>query len=256
MADSEKLEKKLKGLEEKLDAQVAKAKRAQTTTIVVGVILILFIIIYFSVISSQVRGLMEPESVAQIASEEAVQQVRNLRPELERIAKEQAPELVDRVIDEALLAQLKEGRIFLQEEIKKEANGRLEGMSQFIIEEFDNTMAQHEDNVRLMVEQLQTTEGTQQFEQDVYTRLQEAMNDEEILIEINAYGDALTEIQDRLVYLSEQDPNEMTELERATYDLLAVVREMGNRSTITLEDLPRFEGLDEAMQADVEEIME
>jgi flagellar basal body-associated protein FliL len=247
MADTEKMMKQIVRIEEKLDRQISRAKKSQTTTVVIGVVLVLVMIGYFSWAGSQVRTILEPQGVAQMGSEEVVKMIREYRPEVEKVARERAPEMVDELVTELITNQLPRGRAFLQEELQKEAVMQLDSMTEYIIDEFNTMMDTHEDNIKQMAKDLQTTEGMQAFEDEMYNQINEALNDDEIAMQLELYGQALEDVRKTLDELTAEDI-EMTRAQKATYDLIAVTRELASRSDLSLDDLPTFKGVDEAMQ--------
>lgn len=248
MADLKSVEQRIKSLEGRLDQQIAKAKSAQTTTIIIGIVLVLFMVIYFSWASTQLQNVLQPTDVASVASDQIVTSIQEYRPEVEKMAREEAPQMVNRLVDEVVLRQLPEGRQFIEEFIEEEGDRNIQAMTEFILDQFNMVMDNHEDEVREMVEALQTEEGKQQFEEEMYNRIQEAMSDDEIMINILAYGDALDEIERNLKLIAETPPEEMDDLQKATYDLLVVVRELGGRSKLTLDDFPTLPGVDEMIE--------
>lgn len=248
MADKEKMLKTADRVAEKLDDQMRRAKKSQTTSIVIGVILVLFLIGYFSWASSQVRSILQPDSVAQMASETMVKRIREYRPQIEDAARENAPELVDKLVDQMIMRQLPQGRKALQDALLEESDRRLAAMADYIIEEFDRIMDQHEDNVKDMVELLKTDAGMLAFQDQLYDDINTAMDDQEIAMQMDMYGEALKDFHATMKAMNEINPEDMDELQRATYDLILVTREMASRSEISLGDLPTFEGIDEAIR--------
>ncbi len=248
MADVTSISRQVNELENRLDVQIAKAKRSQTTTIIIGVVLIIIIIVYFTVLSSYVRDLSKPDEVAGMASATLQEKIAELKPELEKSIKEEGPKMVDSLVDSAINEHIPQFRKDAEAAIIEESDRQFDRMAEVIITSFDDVVENHGERIRTFSEELQTSEGRDGFEEFVYKTLVEAMEEQDILINIESYGDALVNVDTMLAHLMEEDA-ELTPHEQATFDLVAVIREMANRSTLSLKDLPSVSGLEEALNS-------
>ena len=109
-------------------------------------------------------------------------------------------------------------------------------------------MESHQDNVQELVELLKTSEGRDEFRKAVYDQINEAMADQEIEISLATYGDALVDVENQLTTLSQTDEADFTPAEKATYELLVVVRELANRSKIKMTDLPALNKIEKVVE--------
>lgn len=247
MADNKAMLNQVEQLEKKIDAQIARAKAMQTTTLVIGVVLIVIIIGYFMFMASQVRKMMVPQDLAEIAGDQIRTRVTELTPELEKAARENAPKLVDSLVNEIIENQLPSGRQFLEEMIKEESTRQLDRMENILVESFREVIDQNDEAIRSLVEALKNDEGRETFQESIRALLLEALNDGEINVALDSYGMALEEVNGLLLRLSSPD-EELTNEERITKQLIVVVRELANRSEFDLGTLPTLSGLDEAME--------
>lgn len=248
MADNKAMLNQIESLEKKIDAQISRAKTMQTTTLVIGVVLIVIIIGYFMFMAGQVRKMLVPQDLAEIAGDQIRTRVTELTPELEKAARENAPKLVDSLVNEVVDNQLPQGREALETAIKEESTRQLDRMETVLTDAFRQVVAQNEEGIRSMVETLKTDEGREEFQEAIQALMLEAINDGEIIVALDSYGIALQEVNALLGHLSTTPDADLTNEERITKQLIVVVREMANRSELELGTLPTLSGIDEAME--------
>ncbi len=238
---------KLNSIEQKIDAQIARAKRHQMVTIVIGVILVIVVLGYTSYISGLLRDVLTPESTAEIASQSIIDRLPEVLDEVEKNVESEAPKLVDDLITQLINEQIPSFREAGEERIKSESSEQIRNMTAFLIAQIDTVIDENEERVNQMAELLETTEGKEQFQQEMYNLMKESLNDSQIQVELDSYGIALAEIESNLVRLT-ADTKDLTKEEQALFELLAVVREMANRSEFELKELPAVEGLEEVVE--------
>ncbi len=253
MSDKDSVLRQIGDLEKRLEAQIARAKSAQTVSVIIGAVLVAVMIGYFTWMSGMVKEALKPKEAAQMASQQIVTRVKELRPDLEKAARENAPLLVDNLVDELINNQIPAGRKALEKEIKTQSSAQVAKLIERIYAEFDNILETHAEQVREMAKLLQTSEGREEFETQMYARIKEAVTDEEITRNLDSYGNALDEIDATLGRIIVPGA-ELTPAERNTLELLAVVRELAGRSKFDLKTLPAIEGLDESLKAKAEDV--
>jgi flagellar basal body-associated protein FliL len=248
MADQHTIEKQVQSVAAKLDAEVNRVKKGQTITISVGVVLIIFIMGYFGFMSGYVKDALDPKGLALMAGTQITERIKEYRPQVEKAAKENAPILVDKMVSELFDVQVPKGREALEKAIMEEGDQNLEAMQEYLLDQFDIVMEAHQDNVQELVNLLKTSEGRDEFRKAVYDQINEAMADQEIEISLASYGDALADVENKLSTLSEKDEADFTSTEKATYDLLVIVRELANRSKLKITDLPVLSNIEKVVE--------
>ena len=218
-------------LEDRIDQQITKGRNAMTFSVVGGIVVVVILIIYFSWASGWAREMSQPETVTEIASDKLVEQIPEVRRVIEREAKANAPEIVDDLLDAAINEQLPNMRQRAQNVVKEEVEKAADKYQAELMAAVDDTLSKHGENIRTMSENLTTPEGKQAFEDELYEVLDEAIQAQDIQVELQGYAIALKEIDYMLTELSD-DGQEFSPQQEQLYRVVAILRELANRSEI------------------------
>lgn len=248
MADQESLLRQVGVIENRLDEEVARIKRGQMTTIIIGIVLIVVIGAYFTWASTTIRGLLAPEDIAAMAGDQARTYITESRPELERMATEQAPLLVNNLADDLIENRIPQGREFIEETVRENAQIQVNKVVEFVLDSFETVVEEQGETMREIGEALETEAGRLEFKDMMKAQMEEALEAEEIIISLDSYGTALEELEALMTRLATADPGELSDYERVARELIVLVRELAGRSELQLGDLPTFQGIDEAVE--------
>lgn len=247
MATQHEIEQKLTALEESLDKDIKRSNSMQMTTMIVGVILILIIGGYFAWAGYWTREMMQPKELAGMASTSIVTFIRDYRPTAEREAQANAGPLVNRLVDEVLENQLPSGRRFLESYAQEETARALDRMTEYLMVELEASLVANQQLITDMSENLETSEGREEFRQGIVEVIEESISDPEIERQIDEYAFALKDLEGTLTRITTGGEN-LSASEKATYDLVAVVLELADRNLTGMDvmEAPSFEGLEDA----------
>lgn len=232
MADMEAVQKEILALRDRLDGQVAKAKRQQTITLVIGVLLIIFVLGYFQWIKGQLAQMLDEKTLAQIASSFVQDKVPEVRSELESMAIEMTPEMVDNVVNNLITTQLPTYRQRAVDFVKKETGSRLDEFNETLDIALDDLILSYEDDITRLLTELDSVEGREALEEEVYGMISSLLEDSEIRQTMTLYLDGIRDVNSRIVRLSEVDEGDLHEAEIPVRNLIAAIREMAERSTM------------------------
>jgi hypothetical protein len=228
----EQLQKEIATLEAELASQLERVKRSQMLTIVIGAVLIVVILAYFSIMGGYVKDIMKPKDLAQMASTTVVGKLPELRATVDKEARALAPKLVDNAVDAVIKDQIPALRAEASKFVKEQSSARLNEFRGMVEGALDDLVARHSDNIKEFCAALETSEGRSAFENEMYTLINEALNDPEILVSLDSYKGGLENIENLLISISEKPEAELTDEERAVRNLVATVREISNRNTM------------------------
>lgn len=216
-------------LSQKLDSEIAGLKRARVMTIVIPLVVVLAMVGYFSWISAKVRDLAEPKSVAEMASQYMVDAIPKFRPEIERAAREEAPAAVDEMVNKFVEEGIPAGRELVEKAAIDHGHKVFAEIEREALAMLDRALAEHGDELRAVVKDLATPEGTKAFEDELYKLIRDTLWETNAQAELKNYAIALSDIDGMLAHLINTPEAELTEHEKALHDLIAILREMGSR---------------------------
>lgn len=253
MADTSSIDRSIRQLDERIQSHLDKANRARNVSIILGIVIIVIMIGYFSWASTQVRKVSQPQDIAQVAGGFIVDKFDASKPELEKSVTEMAPKMVNTVIDDLVKSRLPEGRKAIQDTVIKEADKQIAAVQETILDELDKIMENHGENIRALAQNLDTNEGREAFQEEVYKQLNEIIADEEIKTQVDTYGIALQDIDGMLARVMDPSKHE-SRMDEVTHELLVVIREMANRAKLEHGDLPVFPGIDSLKGATLDDL--
>ncbi|MCC5874720.1 MAG: hypothetical protein JJU11_00745 [Candidatus Sumerlaeia bacterium] len=252
MADMEAVKKEIYALRGRLDEQVARAKRQQTITLVIGVLLIVFVLGYFQWIKGQLGQMLDEKTLAQIASSFVQDKVPEVRSELESMAIEMTPEMVDNIVNNLISTQLPSYRRNAVSFVKRETGSRLDEFNKTLDIALDELLQSYEEDITRLLTELDTDEGRDALEEEVYSMIVASLEDSEIRDTMAVYLDGIRDVNDRLTWLSEAEEAELHEAEKPVRNLIAAIREMAERSTMDFAILDMDSEIFKPIEVDVE----
>ncbi|MCB2156679.1 hypothetical protein KQI84_17520 [bacterium] len=214
-------------IEKRLDETISKLERGQRINTILGIVLIVVIMGYFGWLISKVNDLTTPESVSELVMGMAREQIPDARKGLSEQLTENAEGYINDAFDEVLSSapdlRREAHKFALQQADKymKQIRTELESM-------MDQAIEMHSEEISLLIAELQTVEGTQEFEDTLYQILMAPIQEENVHVDIQAYGVALEELANKMQRLAEA--KDLTESERIERDILIALKEFSDRS--------------------------
>lgn len=234
MADMDAVKKEVATLKTRLDEQVARAKRQQTITLIIGVVLVLFVLFYFQFIKSQLNDMLDARTLSQMASSMVEDRVPQIRKDLESWAKEEAPNLVDDLINKVINEQFPSLRKDAVAFVKSQSKIRMEEFNQTLDIALDDLMESYRDDITRLMTELDTDTGKEALEEEVYGMIVASIDDTDIRLTMQTYLEGLQDVNARLIRLSETDEEYLMDEEIAVRNLISAIREMAERSTLDI----------------------
>lgn len=225
---SDQIIAKLNGVENRLDENIRKANSGRFWTLTIGLILVAVMVLYFSWISMMVREMLKPEDLVGVISVQVIDHAKASRPDLEKMAVENTPvvlnDMIDYVVKEGLPAARKEAVV----SVKEGAKPYLDDVTEKMLNASRDLLANNEEVFRSLAADLMTPEGRDAFEERLYKDITDSLEDPKIGEQLAMYGQGLDEVANTLERLAKGE-GPTSELDRATFDLMAVVLAMANR---------------------------
>jgi len=171
-------------------------------------------------------------TVSMMVSTTANDKIKEYRTLVEDTVKAETPKFLDELITEAIRTQIPRGRTELSNFLKEETVRRLDKAEDHMLTLFNTKFDEHAPELRLLVKDLETEQGRQAFEDDLHKIMHEGISGEEIKLELDSYGMALTQIDEMIKFYASPD-SKLTGDDQVIADLLSIIREMSSRSEIT-----------------------
>lgn len=219
---------KLNGIENRLDENIRKAASGRFWTLVVGLLLVAFMVGYFIWINMMIREMLKPDDLAGVISGQLIEQAKAGRPELEKAAVENAPQLLNDMIDYVVKEGLPTARKEATSAVKDSAKPYLDDVTEKLLDATRDLLAENEAEFRALAADLRTNEGRDAFEARLYKDMSDSLDAPEIQEQLALYGGALGEVALTIERLGKGE-QELDALDQATFDLLAVVLAMSQR---------------------------
>ena len=231
MADAQT---ELNVLENKLQAQLESAHRIRNTNIIVGIVLIVIVTAYFQYMKKMLVPFSDPNELAKVASGMVLKDIDKLSDQIDAHARTQVPVIIDGVITHVVQERIPQGRQHLEAEVKAKLDEAVAQSEQAIIEGFEYTLRDQGKELADVVKSLQTAEGKEAFEEDMFKMLEDAIKDEHVVAQIDSYGATLKDVDNLLKHYS--DPkSEKTEDEKLVCEMIAMMREISTRTSLNAE---------------------
>jgi hypothetical protein len=221
---------KLAEIEAKLDKQIAAARFNTNLSLILGIILVVGLLGYFSFMSGLTKDSLEPEGIATVIGQKAREQVKGLSGQADKLIQEEVPKIMDGVIDRAIKEDLPAQRVLLEKSITTGIATLLQQYEDEIYKNLNDALATYGENIQVMAKQLKTTEGSKEFEDAFIKLVNEAMAEESLQNDLQMYGEALSSVDELLARLTAGEG--LAEEEVAMVDLLSIVREISRRGEL------------------------
>lgn len=215
-------------LEKHLDSEIAKARRASTITLAVGLAAAVILAGYLGYLRTQVTELADPSQLSQDLTRTATSQLREMRVGLATTLTRNADTFITDGI-EAALGAVVEFRLAAEDRLLAELDEALIDAKAY----FDLALAQAlddaESELRLAARDLLTEEGANMAEDDLYFALLDMVGEADVRYDLAAYAIALDGLAGRIERLRDAVPGELGPKDRAQRDLLFALKEMSDR---------------------------
>lgn len=221
----------IRNVEDKLDAQLAKANRAQTMTLIGGIIIIAILLAYFGFMSKYTREMSEPKELTNWAMQTLKPKVGTLSEEADRFVKNDAPGMLRNMINDGINTHIPEGRKELEKGIVEHATKALDNFEKEINAAVADTTNKYSTNIAEFAQLLRTEEGTEEVKDRLFKVIDESVTEDGMKSELESYGSALASVEDHINRLT--GPAEaLSDDDKALFHLVAVIRELSNRSEL------------------------
>jgi hypothetical protein len=215
-------------LEQNLDTQISRLRREVRWISLIGTVLLICLVAYFTYVVGIVQREMRPKDLAQVtgafASEFLVQTLQEYSGRLIQSAPMQTAALLDHFLLQTL-GLVKDGRFFIIGWIEE----RLGDIESMVTRVTDTAYSEHVPDLQLLVQDIKSTQGQKAFEEYFTTLLTAPLASESVRIDIESLDLTLQAMKEHLDRLVRQEglPAE-EEVER---ELLLTTREFWERST-------------------------
>lgn len=217
----------LDNLSRKIDDQIASVNRSKTITIVVYLALCVLIFGYTTWMGGKVKEATDAKGLADFASNKVIEQIPAARKEIAGKVKEMAPKMVDDAINE-IRAQIPQLRAKAKEYVIAQIEKPLMELDQELWGHVDIALADHGDEVRMMIMDLKDEDRLHMVEDSLYEILTTPLQEPQIQLDLESYAHTLQSIESRLKMLVEG--TNLTPEQRIERDLLIAVSEISRRS--------------------------
>lgn len=225
---SDQMIAKLNGIENRLDENIRKANSGRFWTMTVGLILVAILVGYFSWISMMVREMLKPQDLVGVISVQVMEHAKASRPELEKMAVENTPILLNDMIDYVVKEGIPTARKEAVVSVKEGAKPYLDDVTSKLLNATRDLLAENEAEFRTLAGDLKTNEGRDAFEQRLYKDITDSLDEPEIAEQLTMYGEGLKHVADTLERLAKGE-GQLSEMDQATFDLISIVLAMANR---------------------------
>ncbi len=216
-------------LEKKLDDQLAQLEKAQKTSLMIYIGLMVIIAIYFGVLNSQLKTLTNPKDLSEVA-------VGLVQPEIPKAREALASELkgnAEGYLNEALssiLAELPGIRQEVEKNVMMEVKTQLRKTQSQFNEFLDYAYTNHSEELRPLVGRLDNAESMEELESVMYDIMKEPLDHVDFKVDIEAYGLALQHLANKVERLRISSPDSLSKEDQMERDILVALRELSRRS--------------------------
>jgi hypoxanthine-guanine phosphoribosyltransferase len=226
MSEIAEIQKKVKAINEQLQADIKKKRNSMIVSIIGGIILMIIVLFYFSWIKGMIKEVIQPEGLMMMAGGKVKSLLPQLSKDMEEQLKAQAPTIAKYSSEQVLLA-IPEGRVFLEKEFIMKTE---EAMDQFI-GEFDKVVTEAlEENRTVIVGFMRDASNPAKKDEltnDIYKSLKEQFNQDYIKEDIDSYTKVLNRLNGKIKHLYEGV--DLTEEEMIVRDIIFALRELAKR---------------------------
>jgi len=231
MVDNNKANE-LNKLAGRIEEEIAGISKHKKLTIIFGVLSIIIILGYFSIMAKLARDALEPTGLAEVVSEQITNYLPEFRRDLEEVAKREIPNYIDAIMFKLTNESIPGLRLHLEDKLIAKADEAIIEIEKLLFEQVDMLLITQGDKIRTLAADLSSDKGTEAFENSLYEMLDEALSTPEIQEELIIYKLAFEQLDGILLYFS-QDEFPLSDEDKTVRELIAVLRELLNRESYT-----------------------
>ncbi len=218
----------IKSIERQVDEQILKLNRSQNLTLGISAVIIIILIGYMSYLVSLTSQLKSDDIVDTLVSQ-IEEMLPEQRDQLGQALVDGADERINTAID-SLLAEVPRSRVWFEGYAMQSVNKQLIVIDEGFGELFQNTISEGRTELLPMLQQVTDANSQQELEVVIFEILNERLNQPEVLSDVDAYGDILINVADKLEHLRKNEG--LTKSEERERRLLVALREISLRSDI------------------------
>ena len=213
-------------IESALDQQIARLNRTQNLNLGIAAVLIIFLIGYMGYLSS-LTAQIDAEGLVDVAVDKADEQLPILRKELATSLVEGAEGNINELINtglEFVPEQRKNLEKYVSDVLQKNVIIVDEGFSEL----FKNVLVDARPQLEPMLKKVTDAKTTLELEEEIYAIFHANLDQPEVLSDVDAYGEILMNVADKVEYLRTSDS--LSKSEQRELLLLQALREISIRS--------------------------
>jgi hypothetical protein len=213
-------------IESALDQQIARLNRSQNLNLGIAAVLIIFLIGYMGYLSS-LTAQIDAEGLVDVAVDKADEQLPILRKELATSLVQGAEGNINELINTGLdfvPEQRKNLEKYVSDVLQKNVVIVDEGFSEL----FKNVLVDARPQLEPMLKKVTDAKTTLELEEEIYTIFHANLDEPEVLSDVDAYGEILMNVADKVEYL--RTNNSLSKSEQRELLLLQALREISIRS--------------------------
>ena len=214
-------------IEQRLEAQVARLERAQKTTLITGVIVLVIICVYMGFLITTVSNLMTPQSVSEITMGYVQQYVPQVREQVTEMITEESDVYADRALSIAE-ERIPQARVQLEQAALKEFNALMVELEVQLDELANYAIDTHRDQVNEWLSYLDSDTEAAALEEELYAMLMEPVYQSNAHIDLMAYAQTLDGIAEKIETLNKPE-GQLTQAEELERQILIALKSVSDR---------------------------
>jgi len=235
MSDLQTLTQKIEALEQRVARDLARRRKANTTTVIGGAVLFILILGYFTWIHSLISEVARPESVAANASELLKGQLPDVMASLQTELKEIAPKVVAEVRLQSVQA-MPDIRKWMESEAVSKAEPYVVALEKEMGTVIQQGIVSDREAFDAFVKDPENPEAQKRFREVVHKSVKSYFDDPMVQADLKSYAEVLKAYDIKLKRL--RDGSDLSPDEKLERDLILSVRELARRSEKPVEFNP------------------
>lgn len=219
-------DQQIKAIERQIDEQISKINRAQNFTLGVTTVIIIILVGYMAYLS-HLTSQLKSDDIVDVLVTSVEDQLPTYREELSKSLVSGADQKINDGID-ALLAEVPKSRIWFEGYATQTVTKQLVVIDEGFSELFKNSIVQGRDEILPVLSHVTNADTQHELEEVIYEILQQQLSHPEVIGDVEAYGDILLNVADKLEYLRKNEG--LTKSEQRERNLLVALREISIRS--------------------------
>lgn len=206
-------------------SELAQARSSLKKAQIVGIILLLFVSGYMSILTSKLKPFLTPEGAASTANDVIYAQVTERAPLIAEDLKKRVPEMVARIPD-VVIEKLPEWRIQIEDKAEETLRSHLSEHAVQFGKRLDVFLADHQEQIGDLLKTANDKQKTQvlltSIEQDILSFLDEKFDEKESIKEkLDGALAKLTHMEQQMDRLA--NANDLTPQEKKTRHAIAII---------------------------------